>query len=170
MRELTLHDGRHVFVRPVLPRDEALLRQAVEQADPDTLRRRFLGGRPPQDDEDFRRLVCVDYDRRLAVVAFGPDGKGAGIARYEAIGDSDTAEVAVAVDPMWRHVGLATALLRILGEGAVRHRIRHLTAEFFADNLDVAEMLGEAALPYRSARDAAGVVSADIVLPRELPP
>lgn len=33
----------------------------------------------------MQRLVRVDYDRRLAVIAFAPDGKGVGIARYEAV-------------------------------------------------------------------------------------
>lgn len=168
--EVTLRDGRHVFVRPVLPSDAPLLRKAVEEADPETLRMRFLGGRPPQDDEAFERLVCLDYDRRLAVAAFSPEGKGVAIARYEAIGDTATAEVAVAVDPLWRHVGLATALLRVLADGAVRHRIRQFSAEFFASNFDVSDMLGEAPVVYRKSQDAAGVVSADIVLPREPTP
>lgn len=170
VRELTLRDGRHVYARPVLPSDEAPLRKAVEEADPETLRMRFLGGRPPQEDGDFQRLVCLDYDRRLAVAAFSPEGKGVGIARYEAIDDTDTAEVAVAVDPLWRQVGLATALMRLLADGAIRHRIRHFTAEFFASNLDVADMLGDAPVRYRSTQDDAGVVSADIVLPREPAP
>ncbi|MGB8649708.1 MAG: GNAT family N-acetyltransferase, partial [Mycobacteriales bacterium] len=164
-QDVTLLDGREVFVRPILPSDADELRRAVENADPETLRTRFLGGSPPHHEEDFQHLVRVDYDRRMAVVAFAKEGQGVGIARYEAVEDGDAAEVSVAIDPAWRQVGLASALVRVLGEAAVQHGIHRFSAEFFADNVDVADILTEAGLPYQSRRDDAGVVSVDIELP-----
>jgi acetyltransferase len=162
-------DGRTVLVRPILPEDEAELRRAVAGADPETLRRRFLGGRPPQTDADFAHLVQVDYRSRLAVVALGPDGQGVGLARYETLpGDGEpgtAAEVAVAVDPAWRHVGLATVLLRALAEGAQRAGIRRFQAEFFADNVDISDLLAEAGVHYVREQDATGVVTVAVLLP-----
>lgn len=167
-QDVTLLDGRHALLRPILPDDGAELRRAVEHSDATTLRRRFLGGRPPRSDQEFQRLVCVDYDRRLAVVALDPDGPGVGIARYESLGDTDTAEVAVAVDPAWRHVGLATALIQLLAAAAVGNGLRHFTAEFFADNRDVNDLIAEAGAPYHVTGDSAGVMAAEIELPTEL--
>ena len=111
--------------------------------------------------------MCVDYNRRMAVVALGPDGPGVGIARYEALGDTDTAEVAVAVDPAWRHVGLATALVQLLAAAAVGNGLRHFTAEFFADNRDVTDIIAEAGAPYVVTDDSAGVIAAEIELPAD---
>lgn len=166
VREVRLDDGRNVLLRPILPEDEAELRRAVAAADPETLRMRFLGGRPPQSDADFQHLVQVDYDDRFAVVAVDPDGQGAGIARYERLrGREDTAEVAVAVDVPWRHVGLATRLLTLLGEAALRHGVRRFEAEFFADNADVTDLLDEAGLRYVRTADESGVVTVDVLLP-----
>ena len=145
-RETALADGRVAYLRPILPRDVDALREAVAEADAETLRHRFLGGRPPVTDEEFRRLACVDYDRRFAIVALSPSRRGIGIARYEATGGS-SAEVAVAVDPGWRRVGLATALLRLLGEAALEHGIDRFTVEFLVDNVDVASILRESHLP-----------------------
>lgn len=167
-QDVTLLDGRHALLRPILPADGAELRRAVEHSDPTTLRRRFLGGRPPRSDQEFERLVRVDYNRRLAVVALDPDGPGVGIARYEALGDTDTAEVAVAVDPAWRHVGLATALVQLLAVAAVGNGLRHFTAEFFTDNRDVTDIIAEAGAPYSVTGDSAGVIAADIDLPADL--
>lgn len=167
---LRLLDGRRVFVRPILPTDAEELQRAVEHADPETLRRRFLGGSPPHSPEEFRHLVCVDYRRRLAVVALAEDSHGVGIARYEALGDTDTAEIAVAIDPEWRHVGLATALLRQLAIGAIANGIHGFAAEFFADNLDVSDLLDESEQPYRNLAEDAGVVSVELVLPEHLEP
>ena len=46
-RDVVLLDGRSVFVRPVFPTDVAELRRVVTDADVETVRSRFLGGRPP---------------------------------------------------------------------------------------------------------------------------
>jgi GNAT superfamily N-acetyltransferase len=167
---LRLLDGRRVFLRPILPTDAAELERAVAAADPETLRRRFLGGSPPRTPEEFEHLVRVDYRRRSAIVALAEDGHGVGIARYEALGDTDTAEIAVAVDPDWRHVGLATALLQQLAASAIANGIHRFAAEFFADNLDVTDLLEEAEAPYRNVAEDAGVVSVELALPEQVDP
>ena len=164
-RDLALLDGRSVSVRPVLPHDATELRRVVAEADAATLRSRFLGGRPPRSDKEFERLVTLDYDRRLAVVAFAPDGRGVGIARYEADSGAEIAEVAVAVDPRWRNVGLATALIRLLAAGAVRNGIHRFSADLFAENLDVHDLFADTGLPYQITAAVAGVVTAEIALP-----
>lgn len=138
---LELDDGRHVFVRPVVPDDANELRRAIARADPQTIRRRFLGGRPPHSDTEIERLVTVDYDRRLALVAFDQQGRGIAVTRYEGSAGSDEAEVAVAVDPAWRHVGLASALIGLLGQAAVDRGIRRFAAAFYADNVDVTDLI-----------------------------
>ena len=146
-REVMLADGRTVNLRPIVPADIDELRRAVAEGDPQTLHDRLLGGRPPQTDEEFTKLVTVDYDRRFAMVALTPDRHGVGVARYEASPGGRSAEVAVAVDPQWRHVGLATALLRLLGEAALGNGITRLTAEFLRANVDVGALLADARLP-----------------------
>ena len=83
---------------------------------------------------------------------------------YEALRDSDTAEVAVAVAPAWRHVGLATALVPLLAAAAVRNGLRAFTAEFFADNVDVTDPVAEAGAPYQDS-SVSGVVAAEVTLP-----
>lgn len=165
---VVLSDGRHVFVRPVLPTDVDELRRAVAEADAETIHRRFLGGRPPRTDQELARLVDVDYDRRLAVVALAPDGRGVGIARYDADNGADVADVAVAVDAAWRDVGLATALIRLLAAGAASNGIRRLSADFLEDNQDVSDLFSDAGLPYTTSAAVAGVVTAEVRLPTDV--
>jgi GNAT superfamily N-acetyltransferase len=166
--ELTvlLRDGRDVAVRPVLPSDAPALAAAIAHADPETLRSRFLGGRPPHGRDEIRHLVELDYVDRFALAAFGPDGEGVAIARYERDGP-DIAEIAVAVDRQWRQVGLATRLLQLLAERAEECGIRRFRASFFADNVDVGDMFTAAHLPERRSADA-GVVDAVVTLPASL--
>jgi GNAT superfamily N-acetyltransferase len=143
-RHVKLQNGRQVFIRPVLPSDAGELARAIKTADADTLRRRFLGGPPPVTPALLAHLTRIDYRRRFALVAVDPaTGHGVAIARYEPAGD-DTAEVAVAVSPAWRHVGLATVLIALLAEAALERGIVTFTASYLAANRPVAALVGRA--------------------------
>lgn len=148
---MTLQDGRTVFVRPIVPADKSALRDAVAHADPQTLRARFLGGRPPTDDRALDHLTVVDYVHRLALVAFDQDRHGVAIARFEGSMGRDVAEVAIVVQPGWRRVGLATGLLRLLAAAAIDRGIAAFTATYYADNVDVRSLVRSSGLPFREA-------------------
>lgn len=140
-RELRLADGRRIFVRPILPTDAPALRWAIEHADAATLRSRFMGGAPKTTPEFLTHLTTVDYTGRLALVAGDmATGQGIAVARYGRL-DDDVAEVAVAVDPGWRRVGVATALIEILAEAALDRGIHAFTATYFAENRPVAGLM-----------------------------
>jgi RimJ/RimL family protein N-acetyltransferase len=145
-RDLLLSDGRQVHVRPVVPDDLAALAQAIERADPETLRRRFLGGGPPRSPAVLRRLVELDYRTRFALAAFDPQGQGVGIARYEGERTWPAVELAVAVDPGWREVGLGRELVRMVVERAAELGATTLTADFFSDNRRVHDLIAESGL------------------------
>jgi len=157
-------DNRHVHIRPILPSDAPTLAAAIAGADAETLRLRFLGWRPVLDDATLRYLVEVDYRRRLALVAFDSAGHGVGVARYEGGPDEAVAEIAVAVAPDWRGVGLGYRLLTMLGEAAVARGFRQFVASYFVGNSDVEGLVKACGLPYRS-QVSQGVVEVQLALP-----
>ena len=143
-RRLRLHDGRTVAIRPVVPHDAPALAEAILTADAETLRRRFLGGPPRVTPSLLARLTTLDYARRFALVAAAEHtGRGVAIARYDAIGDG-AADVAVAVDPAWRRVGLATTLIELLAQAALDRDIHEFSASYLAENRPVAALLAHA--------------------------
>ena len=143
-RTIQLRCGRSVWVRPILPSDAPELAEAFRLADPDTLYRRFLGAPPHLTERLLTWLTTVDYVRRFALVARDPvSGKGIAIARYEPVSDG-VAEVSVVVDPAWRRVGLASALVRLLGEAALDRGVHGFTAAYLAENRPVAALLAHA--------------------------
>jgi len=143
-RLVTLHDGRRVFIRPILPSDAPELAEAIKTADADTLRRRFLGGPPPVTPELLAHLTTIDYIRRFALVAIDPASqRGVAIARYEPVG-GNVAEVAIAVSPDWRHAGLASALLLLLAKAAAERDIHTFTGSYLAGNRAVAALIEDA--------------------------
>jgi RimJ/RimL family protein N-acetyltransferase len=136
-----LRDRRPVVIRPIIPADSAELAAAIRSADADTLRRRFLGGAPHPTAEQVERLTTLNYVDRFALAA-ADEGRGTGVAigRYETISDG-VAEVAVAVDPAWRRVGLATALVEMLAQAALERGIHEFTAIYLAENRPIAALL-----------------------------
>jgi RimJ/RimL family protein N-acetyltransferase len=140
-RRLRLRDGRTVAIRPVVPADAPVLAEAITAADPETLRRRFLGGPPHLTPALLARLTTLDYVRRFALAAADErTARGVAIARYEAIGDG-VADIAVVVDPAWRRIGLATALVELLAQAALDRDIHEFSACYLAENRPVAALL-----------------------------
>ncbi|GAA3341237.1 hypothetical protein GCM10020358_31830 [Amorphoplanes nipponensis] len=140
-REVRLSDGRTALVRPIVPEDREQLARAIRTADPDTVYRRFLGAPPHITPALLTHLCTVDYRKRFALVASDPrTGTGTAIARYEATAD-DTAEVAVAVDPAWRRVGLASALVEMLAQAALDRGVHTFSAYYLAENRPVSALL-----------------------------
>ena len=106
-----------------------------------------MGGPPPITDAVLDQLTRVDYISRFALVARG-DGRGVAVARYAMLpptqDGSAVAEVAVAVAPPWRRVGLATALVPLLARRAQECGITECTALFSADIRPVTKLAHEA--------------------------
>jgi GNAT superfamily N-acetyltransferase len=162
--DVRLSDGRLVHIRPIVPADAPGLAAAIAGADDETLRLRFLGWKPVLDDVTLQRLVVVDYRWRLALVALDANGVGAGIARYEGKAGEDVAEIAVAVAPQWRRLGLGSRLLRMLGEAAVARGIKQFVGYYLGDNDEVEGLVTASGLPHRGTVSR-GLVETHLDLP-----
>ena len=146
---VTLLDGSEIFLRPVVPEDEARMVSAMEFGDGETIRRRFLSAAPPNHPKQIRYLVNIDYSWRLALLGMDGSGDSIGIARYEGSEGIEAAEVAIVVDPTWRKRGLASRLLRSLEPHAIATGITEFFAVYQPGNLAVADLLS--ALGYGDA-------------------
>lgn len=138
-RQVSLLDGRCVYVRPVVPGDAVLLAKEVAAADADTLYHRFFNPAIRLDKKRLSFLTEMDYKRRFALVGFY-HGEGVAIARFEPAGEG-LAEVAVVVKPMWRKLGLATALFDLLEDAAIERGVDEFEAFYLPDNHAIERVL-----------------------------
>ena len=162
---VTLHDGRSVLIRPILPSDAPALAEAIKSADADTIRRRYLGGHPRVTPGLLDFLTTVDFTSRFALVAVeAASQRGVAIARYEPAEQDGTAEVAIAVTPGWRGVGLASELIRMLARAASERGIHTFTGTYFAENRPVTALIHTADEPADQAASH-GIATFSVALP-----
>ncbi len=164
-RLVTLRDGRSVLIRPIQPSDAPALAEAIESADAETIRRRFLGRHLRVTPELLDFLTTVDYASRFALGAVEPASRrGVAIARYEPADREGTAEVAIAVTPGWRDACLATELLRMLAQAASERGIHTFTGTYLADNRPVTALINEADEPANQVTSR-GIAEFSVPLP-----
>ncbi len=143
-QEITLKDGTHARIRPVLPEDESRLVTLYGRLSDHTAYQRFftIMKRLPPDWAHY--FANVDYRRRMALVAerdldWRPELIG--VARYEPSDEQETAELAIVVQDYWQGKGLGTILLKEIFRAAEANGIRRFRAYVLADNHRMLAML-----------------------------
>jgi len=89
----------------------------------------------------LRQLQSADGVHDCDFGAFSDDGRLVGVAQFDRVDDSPSAEFAIEVEHAWQRVGLGTALLRQLTSYARSVGVREFTAHYFADNVPVQRLL-----------------------------
>ena len=139
MRPAVLRDGTPVALRDIRPEDEAALTALYERLSPQTAYQRFFTVMRRLPPNWGHILANVDYDRRMAIVALGPDRTLIGVARYVYDDPSHEAEIAIVIEDPWQSRGIGTLLLSELIAYAEGKGIRRFRAYVLADNAAHAE-------------------------------
>jgi GNAT superfamily N-acetyltransferase len=124
-----------VVIRQVECGDASLLADGFARLSVRSRRSRFMRDKNRLTEAELRYLTCVDHHDHEALGALGPDGRGAGVARY--IRDTEeprAAEVAITVVDEWQGRGLGSKLLALLCERARAEGVYWLTAQVAYDN------------------------------------
>lgn len=132
--DVVLRDGLTIHLRPVREEDTSRVLALFGELSERSLYYRFMGV-PRLDLEQARKIVSVDYDAQMVLVAERA-GRFTGIAGYyRDPANKERAEVAFAVaDAMHGH-GLGTRLLERLAEIARDRGVRAFDAYVMGDNL-----------------------------------
>ena len=169
IRPITLRDGRHVLVRPVLPQDEATEQAFVMGLSAASRYRRFHIGLRALPPALLRQLTQIDHHGHVALVAqpeTDEDDNDPGIvadARYVRTGDG-SAEFAVAVADGWQRQGLGRRLLEQLARHAARHGIHTLVGDVLSDNQPMITMLEDMGCELQLRDDEPGLLLATVRL------
>jgi GNAT superfamily N-acetyltransferase len=127
-------------VRPISSDDVEALRRMFFRLSADTVYRRFF--RPVREPRDsvLRYLCDVDHDDRDALVATA-GGEIVAVARYDRLGDTDEAEVAVVVEDAFQGQGIGHRLVEELAGLAQSRGMHVFTATMLGENRAASALL-----------------------------
>lgn len=108
----TLSDGTVCNVRPIRGEDEPLIHEFFKNLSDETIMYRFCHHLTDMPHEKMVRYCQVDYDRELAFVALGMDGrKIIGDVRISKLPDLENAELSILIADEWQGKGVGRMLM-----------------------------------------------------------
>jgi RimJ/RimL family protein N-acetyltransferase len=148
-RQVQLRSGDVVWIRQIRSTDASELQRAFALMSEESQYRRFLTGTPRLTANQAAYFTAVDHVDHEAYVAHSPQDETyiIGVARFIRYPSApDDAELAITVADSWHDRGLATALVRVLGERAIEVGVKRFRVEMLADNEAVVRLLRSAGL------------------------
>lgn len=166
----TLRDGSPALIRPVIPDDKPILREAFSRLSQETRYRRFMHPVKELSEKELDYLTRVDHTTHLAWVAVDPNSAehpGLGVARCIRLPhDPGSAEVAITVVDSHQGKGLGTILLSLITRAALQQGIHTFVAHVLMENAPMLKLFTELGGTVRI--EDAGVVSVRMPLPRRV--
>jgi acetyl coenzyme A synthetase (ADP forming)-like protein len=160
--DVVLVDGGTVHVRPLSPEDADRLVAFHAALSDETVYLRFFSAKPTLSSEEVTRFTHVDHDARVALVAELGE-RLVGVARYDRVPGTDSAEVAFVVSDEQQGRGIGTALLEHLAAAARERGITQFVAEVLAHNRRMLGVFRAAGFAERTRLEG-GVVRVELLI------
>jgi CRP-like cAMP-binding protein len=159
-----VRDGTELYLRPVLPGDNARTLHGPVKFSSETLYRRFQSARRPST-ALMAYLFEVDYvDHFVWVMTDGPHGPVVADARFvRDPNDPTSAEVAFIVGDEYQGRGIGTVLMDALAVAAESDGVHRFSARVLMDNFAMRKIMNRYGACWH--RDDLGVVATEIDVP-----
>lgn len=140
-RTILLSNGKPVFVRPLRPEDDALLRAFFDKVSNEDLRLRFFNAVRHFSHEFIARMTQLDYARAMALTAIDPDsGEMLGAVRLLADANYDTGEYGIMVRSDLKGSGIGWKLMGIMIEYARWQGLTQIEGQVLRENTTMLAM------------------------------
>jgi acetyltransferase len=141
--DVTLPNEKTLHIRALRRCEDESVRGLYARLSPRTRYQRFFSPMPALPDSVLRLLTCVDYRRRLALVAESVTSSGreiVGLGSFTAI-DDHNAEVALVVRDDWQRQRVGTTLARRVLQAAEDRGFDRFVVLVHADNFAIRKLL-----------------------------
>jgi acetyltransferase len=143
-QRLATADGTRIFVRPLRPEDETLLRTFLEKVTSEDLRLRFFAPIKDFSHAFLARLTQLDYARAIAFAALDEaSGELLGIVRLHADSNYQKGEFAILVRSDIKGRGLGWKLMELMVRYARSEGLTQIEGEILQENSTMIQMCRE---------------------------
>jgi acetyltransferase len=143
-RRITLADGKRLFVRPLRPEDEPMVRVFFGKVTPEDLRLRFFAPVKTFSHTFIARLTQLDYGRAMAFAAIDEvSGELLGMVRIHADANYDNGEYAILLRSDLKGHGLGWELMQLMIQYARSEGPRCIDGQVLRENSVMLQMCRE---------------------------
>jgi hypothetical protein len=134
-RHIVLGGGWRIFVRPLKPDDEGLIRDLLVHVSKQDLRLRFFDSLKEFSPRFVARLTDLDYAHAMAFVAIDEISlESLGVVRLRADENHDTGEYAILLRSALKGRGLGWSLMQMIIEYAKSEGLRSVKGQILQEN------------------------------------
>ena len=166
---VNLRDDTSVFVRPIRPDDEPMMREMFYDFSEKTKYLRYHAALKSMPHNKMQVFCTIDYTSEMALIAIhGAPGheQVAGVARYMTDAERQTAEVAFTVEDHWQRKGLGSYFFNRLVQIGHENGISEFHAYVLVENSGMLKIFHRSGLVVETQTEA-DVVRVTMKLPSE---
>ena len=164
-RHLVLGDGWRIFVRPIGPDDDRLVRDLLVHVSKEDLRLRFFDSIKEFSDQFIARLTHIDYARAMAFVAIDEATNATlGVVRLHADPLHKAGEYAILLRSDLKGRGLGWALMQLIIEYAKSAGLSRIDGQILQENSVMLKMCQELGFKVKTDAEDRGVCDVILVL------
>ena len=143
-RHIVLGDGWRIFVRPLRPDDDLLVRDLLAHVSKEDLRLRFFDSIKQFSQAFIARLTELDYARAMAFVAIDEaSSETLGVVRLHADAIHETAEYAILLRSDLKGRGLGWSLMQLIIGYARSEGLKRISGQILQENTVMLKMCRE---------------------------
>jgi RimJ/RimL family protein N-acetyltransferase len=167
-RHLVLGAAWRIFVRPIKPSDDRLIRDLLAHVSKQDLRLRFFDSIKEFSPEFIARLTQLDYARAMAFVAIDEEsGDTLGVVRLHADASHETGEFAILLRSDLKGRGLGWSLMQLIIEYARSDGLKRVEGQILHENTVMLKMCRELGFEVKTDAEDRGLY--DVTLTLESP-
>ncbi|WP_212391891.1 GNAT family N-acetyltransferase [Bradyrhizobium sp. AUGA SZCCT0042] len=164
-RHVVLDDNWPIFLRPVRPSDDGLIRDLFAHVSNEDRRLRFFDSIKEVSPALMNKLTRLDYSRAMAFVAIDEsDGHTLGVVRLHTDEADETAEYAIVIRSDLKGRGLGWLLMQLIIEYAKSESLKRLHGEILQENAVMLKMCEGLGFEIKTNAEDRGLREADLIL------
>jgi GNAT superfamily N-acetyltransferase len=164
-RHLVLGDGWRIFVRPIRPDDEFLIRDLLVHVTKEDLRLRFFDSIKEFSHQFIAKLAELDYLRAMALVAIDEaSSEMLGVVWLYTDSVHETGEYAILLRSDLKGRGLGWALMQLIIEYAKSEGLKQISGQILQENSVMLKMCRELGFEVKIDAEDLGVYDVELVL------
>ena len=166
-RHVVLGDDWRIFIRPVRPNDDGLVRDLLAHVSKEDLRLRFFDSIKEISPQLMARLIDLDYSRAMAFVAIDEaNDHTLGIVRLHGDAARDTAEYAIVLRSDLKGRGLGWCLMQLIIEYGRSVGLKRICGQILQENTVMLKMCEDLGFEVKTDAEDSGVRDVTLTLER----